>query len=435
MADSQQFFVTSHRATRKDPPPMPAPLTLSAFNARVRQAVLQALPDDCWIVAEISELRTAQNGHCYLELIEKDPKGQGLRARAAAHIWRNSWTLLRLHFEQETRQPLAPGLKVMVRARAEFHELYGYSLNLLDIDPTYTLGEQARRRNEILSQLQADGVVDLNKQLPLPRLTQRIAVVSSPSAAGYGDFTQQLSAAPFRFTLRLFPATMQGDSVEQSLIQALEAISHDADAYDCVVILRGGGSTSDLQGFESYLLAAAVAQFPLPILTGIGHERDDTVVDLVAHTRLKTPTAVAAFLIDHQQREFSLLQTLRQQVRTATADQLARHRRHFDHTARRIQLHVAHYSTNAREQIHHLRSRIRLAVAARLQRERQRLTLLEKTLQLADPRNLLRRGYSFTTHNGRILRSAADVRAGDPLETHLAQGIVHSRVVDIQTTP
>ena len=252
----------------------PAALSLFELNARVRAMLHHTLPDCYWVAAEISDLRVASNGHCYMELVQKDTFSGSLVAKARAMIWRQNYVMVRSHFEHATQQRLVAGIKVLVYVSVEFHELYGYSLNIVDIDPTYTLGDLAQRRQEIIRQLQDDGVMDLNKELPLPRVLRRIAVISSATAAGYGDFCNQLQQSGYDFTLKLFPAVMQGDKVERSVIDALNAIAAECDDWDVVVIIRGGGATTDLNGFESYLLATNVAQFPLPILTGIGHERD-----------------------------------------------------------------------------------------------------------------------------------------------------------------
>lgn len=431
-------------------------ISLSELNALVREVISLSMDEAYWVVAEVSELRTAANGHCYMELVEKDATGRGLRAKAAAHVWRNTWPLLRSHFEERTGQRLAAGMKVLVQVEVEFHELYGYSLNVTDIDPTYTLGDMAQRRQEILRQLEEDGVLTLNKELPLPRPLTHIAVVSSASAAGYGDFIRQLEASPYSFSVKLFPAVMQGDGVEQSVISALDAIASSGEDFACVCILRGGGAVSDLQGFESYALAANVAQFPLPILTGIGHERDDTVIDLVAHTRLKTPTAVAAFLIETCREEVELLQDLEARVTTSVAARLQREKERFAQTARRAQLSAVQFSSRGRERLIRLGSRMALAsreriakehlrlarlaeraattTTSRMERERNRLALIEKHLQMASPDRILRLGYSITTINGRIVKNAGDVRPGDILETRLMKGRLTSQVTEKHET-
>ena len=274
-------------------------LSLLELNALVRRSLEQCLPDEYWIQAELSDVRSNTTGHCYLEFIQKDPRSNSLVAKARGMIWNNIYRLLKPYFEESTGQLFTSGIKVLVKVTVQFHELYGYSLTVLDIDPTYTLGDMARRRREILLQLEEEGVLTLNKELEMPVLPQRIAVVSSATAAGYGDFCHQLkhNSGGFFFYTELFPALMQGNQVEESVLAALDCINTRISEFDVVVIIRGGGAASDLSGFDTYLLAAACAQFPLPVITGIGHERDDTVLDSVAHTRVKTPTAAAELLI------------------------------------------------------------------------------------------------------------------------------------------
>ena len=274
-------------------------LKLSELNGLVKKAIGEAFTAPIWVICEISELKINRNGHCYLVLIEKEENGDAIVAQAKATIWSYTFRMLQPYFESTTGQQLTEGLKVLVSVSVEFHELYGFSLNIRDIDPTYTLGDMARRRREIIARLQAEGVADMNKELTLPLVPQRIAIISSPTAAGYQDFIDQLATNPakYHFHLKLFPAIMQGNQAESSIIGALEQIYRYERFFDAVVIIRGGGSQVDLSCFDNYNLAYFVTQFPLPVITGIGHEKDDSIVDLVAHTRLKTPTAVAEFLI------------------------------------------------------------------------------------------------------------------------------------------
>lgn len=274
-------------------------ISLYELNNLVKQALRRHLPDTYWIEAELSDVRSNYSGHCYLEFVQKDASGNTLIAKARGTIWSNVYKMLKPYFEEETGQAFASGIKVRVCVSVEFHELYGHSLTVVDIDPTYTVGDMVRKRREILRRLEEEGVLDLNKELDFPMLPQRIAVISSATAAGYGDFCNQLERNPYGlvFYLKLFPAIMQGERVEESIIAALDRIYAEMEHWDAVVIIRGGGATSDLSGFDSYDLAANCAQFPLPIITGIGHERDDTVIDSVVHTRVKTPTAAAEFLI------------------------------------------------------------------------------------------------------------------------------------------
>ncbi|MDD2285795.1 MAG: exodeoxyribonuclease VII large subunit, partial [Paludibacter sp.] len=274
--------------------------SLSQLTRFINQVIKVNFESPIWIKAEISELREASNGHCYLEFIEKDPDTDTLIAKMKANIWANTYRMLKPYFESSTGQQLHAGIKVLVSVTVDFHDVFGLSLNIRDIDPTYTLGELAKRRQEIIRQLEKDGVMEMNKSLDLAALPNRIAVISAPTAAGYDDFCNQLDNNPdgFVFYKKLFPAIMQGDQATDSIIEALDKIYEHADLFDVVVIIRGGGATTDLACFDSYELALNCAQFPLPIIAGIGHQRDLSIVDMVAHTSVKTPTAAAALLIE-----------------------------------------------------------------------------------------------------------------------------------------
>lgn len=447
-------------------------LSLFELNSMVRAMLQHTLADCYWVAVEISEMRVASNGHCYLEFVQKDVASGSLVAKARANIWRQNYVMLSTTFERATGQRLTSGIKVMVCVTVSFHELYGFSLNVIDIDPTYTLGDLAQRRREIIRQLEEDGVMDLNKELSLPRVIRRVAIISSPTAAGYGDFCNQLDQSGFDFDYKLFSAVMQGDHVEQSIISALNDIALDQEAWDVVVIIRGGGATTDLNGFDSYLLAANVAQFPLPVLTGIGHERDDTIIDLVAHTRLKTPTAVAAFLIDRRGNELVQLQQLQErlvkavQVRLqaeqtqldaltqrctyAAQGQLSDANQRFLRLSHRFQLASSRYMAAQQTQLMRYASRIEVCVQANLQRERQRQLLypsrirlaidrilqqahqqqqlLQRSIHFAGPDRILAMGYSITRINGKAVRDASALKPGDKIETTLQHGTVHSVV-------
>ena len=273
--------------------------TLLELSKLIGKTIENAFPGRYWLVAEINEIRENQNGHCYLELIEKDSEKDRIIARSRATIWANTWRMLKSYFETATSQPLGKGMMILVEVSVVFHELYGLSFNIRDIDPVYTLGDLERKRAETIKRLEQEGIINMNKELPFPVLPSRIAVISSPGAAGYEDFMHQITNNPgkYRFAITLFPATMQGDNTVSSVTEALEEIFEQESSYDLVVILRGGGSSSDLNSFDSYEIASHIAQLPLPVITGIGHERDRTIAGMVANTDLKTPTAVAEFLI------------------------------------------------------------------------------------------------------------------------------------------
>lgn len=428
------------------------PLSLYELNALVRQSVRLCMPDAYWVQAELSDVRTNYSGHCYLEFVQKDPKSNALLAKARGIVWSNVFRELKPYFERETGQAFVAGLKVLVKVTVDFHELYGYSLTVSDIDPTYTLGDMAKRRREILQRLEEEGVLTLNKELDLPELAQRIAVISSPTAAGYGDFCDQLerNAFGFVFYTKLFPAVMQGEQVETSIIRALNRINAEAGRWDVVVIIRGGGATSDLSGFDTYELATNCAQFPIPIITGIGHERDDTVIDMVAHTRVKTPTAAAEFLINHLRETADRLEQYAsffyQEVPGWLGEQKERLERFVARIPARVQMrlqnegfrqerlvkriHLAWQTRVMRETYRlQLDGRLNVALQSRLQREGGRLQLLEQQVKAASPELLLQKGYSITLKNGKAVTDASALHPGDEVVTRVAKGEFKSKVL------
>lgn len=403
-------------------------LSLYDLNALVRRSLEQCLPDEYWVQAELSDVRTNSTGHCYLEFIQKDPRSNNLIAKARGTIWANVYRLLKPYFEESTGQAFVSGIKVLVQVTVSFHELYGYSLTVQDIDPTYTLGDMARRRREILKQLEEEGVLTLNKELEMPVLPQRIAVVSSPTAAGYGDFCHQLknNSRGFFFHTELFPALMQGDRVEESVLSALDAILNRQEDFDAVVIIRGGGATSDLSGFDTYLLAAACAQFPLPIITGIGHERDDTVLDSVAHTRVKTPTAAAEYLINCMDLAADELEVLISQLHESVRSRLTEEHRKLISYRNRIPSAVVRRVSDAKLALLTTRKDISLAVQTSLSRQRHRLELLQQRLADASPEKILARGYSITLKDGKVVKNAAMLNEEDEIITRFYRGEVAS---------
>lgn len=425
-------------------------LSLYELNGLVRQTLELTLDSTYWVQAEISELRV--NRHCYMELVQKEARGEGLLAKARAQVWANRWAFIKSTFEGMTGQSLVAGMQVLVEVEVTFHELYGYSLNVVDIDPTYTLGDIAKRRQEILRKLEEEGISTMNKELPLPRLLQRIAVISSATAAGYGDFCNQLihNKRGLAFKAQLFQATMQGNDVERSVISALNRIAEQMDAWDVVVIIRGGGATSDLQGFDSLELTENVAQFPLPIITGIGHERDDTVIDMIAHTRVKTPTAAAEFLIHHQEEELDLLEDLASRLTDSVTDTLQQETTRLKLIASKIPLlysevkaregirlqRIANvlanssiqYISQAKGRVELLHQQLMLHAPMLLQNEQKRMELMESKLKSAHPDHILKLGFSIARINGKAIRNANDVKEGDEIETTLAVGKIRSRV-------
>lgn len=406
-------------------------LSLLELNSLVRRSLEQCLPDEYWVQAELSDVRTNSTGHCYLEFIQKDPRSNGLIAKARGTIWSNVYRLLKPYFEEATGQAFVSGIKVLVQVIVSFHELYGYSLTVQDIDPTYTLGDMARRRREILKQLEEEGVLTLNKELEMPALPRRIAVISSPTAAGYGDFCHQLQHNPrgFFFYTELFPALMQGDRVEESVLSALDDILNRQEEFDAVVIIRGGGATSDLSGFDTYLLAASCAQFPLPIITGIGHERDDTVLDSVAHTRVKTPTAAAEYLISCMNLAADELEALANRLHDSVFSRLAEEHRKLNAYRNRIPSVVVRRFSDAKLSLLTAQRDISQAVSTALARQRHRLELLQQRLADASPEKMLARGYSITLKDGKAVKDAALLKENDELLTRFYKGQATSTII------
>ncbi len=406
-------------------------LSLYDLNALVRRSLEQCLPDEYWVQAELSEVRVhPATGHCYVEFVQKDPRSNNLVAKARGVIWNNVFRLLRPYFEKSTGQVFTAGIKVLVQVSVGFHELYGFSLTVHDIDPTYTLGDMARRRREILKQLEEEGVLTLNKELPMPELPRRVAVISSATAAGYGDFCHQLTNNPrgYYFHTELFAAAMQGDRVEESMLAALDSINSRADAFDVVVIIRGGGATSDLSCFDTYLLAAACAQFPLPIITGIGHERDDTVLDSVAHARVKTPTAAAEYLIARMDEAADRLNDLAVRLYEGVTARLKWERNRLQQCRNRIPTASVRRVSSAKLELLTARKDLHSSVEAVLARHRHKLELLKQRLADASPDKLLARGYSITLKDGKAVKDAALLSPGDRLVTWLYRGEVQSVV-------
>lgn len=428
--------------------------SLLELNTLVRRTVELGLPGQLWVEAELAEARESR-GHCYMELIQKDDSTNTPVARASAKCWRQTWMMLRAHFERTTGQMFHAGMKVRLRVYAQFHEAYGFSWIVTDIDPYFTVGDMARRRQEIVRQLKAEGVFDLNRELDFPMFAQRIAVISSETAAGYGDFCNQLADNDygFSFTTRLFPAVMQGEQVEQSVIAALDRINRCSDEFDCVVIIRGGGATSDMSGFDTLPLAENVANFPLPVITGIGHDRDESIIDMVAHTRVKTPTAAAALLISRLKATADLIDSCRERVLRAVSRRMETERMRLGRLSERIPTLFSVVRTRHESRLEIMQRRLTAAITRRLTAEhhrvetltqslaplterhmtaeRHRLDMLAQRAKALDPTLLLRRGYSITLHQGRAVRDAGELKPGDEIVTRLATGSITATV----TTP
>ncbi|MFW5820107.1 MAG: exodeoxyribonuclease VII large subunit [Bacteroidota bacterium] len=449
-------------------------LTLSKLTTLIRQTLNAGFPDQFWVIAEISEFHLNSSGHAYLELVEKSQDSQKTLARMRATIWSYSFRMLRPYFEGTTGYQFSAGIKVMVKVSLEFHAQYSISLNIKDIDPSYTLGDLARRKAEIIDRLTREGVINMNKQLEFPLVPQRIAVISSSTAAGFEDFLKTLSANSynFHFEVSLFQAIMQGENAEQSIIHALEKIYESENAFDLIVLIRGGGATIELDCFNNYDLAFHISQFPLPVITGIGHERDETVADIVAHKKLKTPTAVAEMLIDRmadfltslEQTEEYLRDFVQQKVHSEkekisfliqnlllntkqnihTADKDLNNKVHklksvlqgtifnsvsfLNEKKNQLHYHLSNLFSKEREKIKNLTEKTERVSFMRLKEEKTKLSSLEHTKNLSNPDYILSKGYSITTFQGQVMKNANKLKKDDEIITILHKGKLTSKV-------
>lgn len=388
------------------------PIGLLALQEQVKRHLEDHFFESVWLQAEISELKQNPSGHCYLTLVEKDPRSNALLARASAVVWASTWRMVKPYFEAQTGRTLAPGLSVLVRVQVSYSVLYGLSLVIYDIDPSFTVGELELARQRTIARLEAEGMFDMNAQLSLPLLPRRLAVVSSPTAAGWRDFRRQLEGNEygFRFWLQLFPAVMQGDAAPESIIGALDRIAAEADSFDAVLILRGGGGAMDLVCFDDYELSVNVAQFPLPVLTGIGHDHDFHIVDMVAHTHVKTPTALADWLLDRFSGETWRLDTLVQ----------------------RLHLAVRTHATAQLGALEALKIRLVHAVLDRHADALHALDLLERRVEAADPRRALDRGFLIALKDGHRTDRAAAFTPGDIMKLMFSDGIVEAEVKKVK---
>lgn len=430
---------------------METALTLYELNNLVSEVISSVMPDEYWVEAEISELRVVR-GNCYMELVQKAEDTRTPVARASAKCWRTYWILVQSSFERVTGRQLCPGMKVMMRVHADFHEAYGFSWIVTDINAEYTLGDIARRRREIIARLKEEGVFDLQKELIIPLFAQRVAVISSDNAAGYDDFCNQLqnNEKGLAFSVKLYPAVMQGESTEDSVIEALDRIYKDEDKFDVVVIIRGGGATSDLSGFDTLSLAENVANFPLPIIVGIGHNRDESVLDLVANMSVKTPTAAAAFLIDRLaavaarvdaaatslskyvtnriEQEKSRIKYLSTVLPSLYAAVKSRENMRISRMSDSLYVAVRQIVASEKARLDLMPQRLSGAWRQAVTGESHRLQMLEQRVAASDPKRMLARGYTLTLHDGRAVTDLSSLKKGDMLTTLFAGGEVVSEV-------
>ncbi len=470
-------------------------LTLLQLNELIKEALIGAFPASVWVIAEVSELKENRNGHCYLELIEK--QGNEIVARTRATIWSYTYRMLKPYFETTTGQFFTSGIKILVQVSVEYHPAFGLSLNIKDIDPVYTVGDMAMQRREIINRLQAEGVFEMNKELELPLVPQKIAVISSATAAGYQDFMNHLenNEFGFRFYTKLFQATMQGAETVPSIINALERIFQYEGFFDAVVIIRGGGATADLSSFDNYELAFNITQFPIPVITGIGHEKDDTIIDLVAHTRLKTPTAVAEFFINGMERFYDKMLEIEKEIIQLTRESIDSHQKELEQAAstlnfvvtdfinrnqtqltkkgNELQRAVKQFSFRRKHELNkwqyqlksmlllwysvsktgieqkrrnlkhavnksliwqkavlrHFKNLLEVRSEKMIVREQERIHFYENTARLIHPENVLKRGYTITTKDCKIVKSANQLNVNEEIETRFADGSVKSKII------
>lgn len=426
-------------------------ITLLEFNSRIKRLLAHPSVQSTWVMAELSDV-AVKGGHCYMELIQKEESSGRILAKNRAIIWANTYNKIRLDFEHVTRQPLCSGIKLMVEVSTNYHEQFGLSLIISNINPEYTLGDMERQRREILNRLAHEGIINMNRELPWPEVPQRIAIISAPGAAGYGDFMNQLSnnSLGIQFYTCLFSAVMQGERTVSSVTNAFDRINQHIDLFDCVVVIRGGGATSELHSFDNYDLAAYIAQFPIPVIVGIGHERDVTVLDYVAAMRVKTPTAAAEWLIARGENALAHMDELTEKMGRLVHDYISHANEQLAYLSSTIPLGARNVLENNRTQIKHFLQSIPLCVQNRISaaqttlrfmgqnidqaaqqrilREKITLKALEDKVSILSPRNTLNRGYSLTMCNGHAVTDASQINPGHSITTHLANGSVTSIV-------
>lgn len=447
--------------------------TLSELQHEIKESISEQFPFAVWIVAEINTLTRHKSGHCYMELVQKSKTSNSIIAQARATVWANKFSFISAYFESETDSVLAAGMNVMLQVTITYHEVYGLSLNVIGINPTYTIGDMERAKKEIIARLINEGVFDMNKTQSFPAVVQNIAVISSSTAAGYGDFVNHLETNTYGYhiNITLFEAAMQGEQTETSILDALNRIGEEYENYDAVAIIRGGGSKNDLSWFDNYNIAYMVTQFPLPVISGIGHERDESIVDMVAHTRMKTPTAVANFIIDYNAQFEEQVDSTSSEIFDIAKDFLMSSEMYLNNMTMSI-MKIRTLLSKHTERCDRIMSEIRTGLNVRMKEEEMKLNMignkletspkrliseheshlngikelisrttkhriekaneklgfLEHRLTLNDPRTILKRGYSITRINGKVVTNDLETNDGDIMETLLYDGKVTSMV-------
>lgn len=397
-------------------------ITLKELQRMVKLTLDERFALPVWVSAEISEIKVNYSGHCYLELVEKGTADGLPTAQARAVIWRSQFPRISARFESETGQRLVSGIRLLAKVLVSYHELYGFSLQITDVDPSFTLGDLERQRQQTIAQLHEDGVWEMNRSLPMPEVVQRVAVVSSAQAAGYQDFCKELAKSPYRFETELFDAFMQGASAEDSIVSALCEVAARPECFDAVVMIRGGGSRSDLTCFDSYRLCTYVAQFPLPVLTGIGHDKDTSVADLVAHTALKTPTAVAGWLVDRMAEAEGRLDGAALQLHDAVQTMLHDVSVRLERFSGDLRETAATFFTRRSLRLEHLAEGLPMTVRELLERRKKALDAASEWVAGYAPERILRLGFAVVRKEGRACVSAGQVRVGDRLSVEWVDG-------------
>ena len=451
----------------------PRTYTLAELQQEIKERLSESFPFAVWIVAEINTLTHHKSGHCYMELVQKSKTSNSIIAQARATVWANKFSFISAYFESETDRELAVGMNVMLQVAITYHEVYGMSLNVLGINPTYTIGDVERAKKEIIDRLINEGVFDMNKTQTLSPVIQNIAVISSSTAAGYGDFVNHLETNMYGYHINvtLYEAAMQGESTEQSVLDALNRIGDKYENYDAVAIIRGGGSKNDLSWFDNYNIAYMVTQFPLPVISGIGHERDESIVDMVAHTRMKTPTAVANFIIDYNAqfeeqvdstsseifgiaKEFlmssemylnnmtmSIMKVrtrlskdtercdrIMSEIRTGLNVRMKEEDLKLNMIGNKLETSPKRLISEQESHLNGIKELISRTTKHRIEKANEKLSFLEHRLTLNDPRTILKRGYSITRINGKVVTNDLETNEGDIMETLLYDGKVTSVV-------
>ncbi len=447
--------------------------TLSELQHEIKESISEQFPFAVWIVAEINTLTRHKSGHCYMELVQKSKTSNSIIAQARATVWANKFSFISAYFESETDSELAAGMNVMLQVTITYHEVYGLSLNVIGINPTYTIGDMERAKKEIIARLINEGVFDMNKTQSFPAVVQNIAVISSSTAAGYGDFVNHLETNTYGYhiNITLFEAAMQGEQTETSILDALNRIGEEYENYDAVAIIRGGGSKNDLSWFDNYNIAYMVTQFPLPVISGIGHERDESIVDMVAHTRMKTPTAVANFIIDYNAqfeeqvdstsseifdiaKDFLMssemylnnmtmsimkIRTLlskhtercdriMSEIRTGLNVRMKEEEMKLNMIGNKLETSPKRLISDQESHLNGIKELISRTTKHRIEKANEKLGFLEHRLTLNDPRTILKRGYSITRINGKVVTNDLETNDGDIMETLLYDGMVTSVV-------